>query len=72
MGERYTVMWLVFLAVIAAIGFGTTVMRYSLLRSAVAGAVAGVVVLAVINVISPTDCLQQSKGWRILTAYKVC
>lgn len=65
-------MWLIGLLIVLMLIVGTTVLGYSLRRAVVVGLLAGFAVVLVVNVVSPTVCLQQAKGWRILVAYKVC
>jgi hypothetical protein len=49
-------------------------MGTSLARSAAVGFVVGIVIVVLVNVASPTPapCLQSSKGWEILRAYRMC
>ncbi len=46
----------------------------SLGRSAAIGLIVGIVLVALLNLVSPTPvpCLQNSKGWQILLAFRIC
>jgi hypothetical protein len=65
--------WLGFLGCIGGL-VAAAVWNWPPLRSAAIGFAIGIVAVITINLISPSPatCLQSSKGWDILRAYKLC
>ena len=64
--------WIAYAGLIVGV-VAASLFRLSILKSAVAGFVGGVVLVVAVNYIVPTapPCLQHSKGWDVLRAYSL-
>jgi hypothetical protein len=64
--------WLAYLGLICGL-LAPVLFKISLGRSAAIGFAAGLVLVTIVNVVTPraAPCLESSKGWDILRAYRV-
>ena len=65
--------WLGFIGLVSGL-LVAAYFQWPPMRTALIGFAAGLVVVIVVNVLHPTpaSCLQNSKGWDILRAYRLC